>query len=110
METIDLVQLTKAGHRYDATITSETPQDAQARRSEEAAVAAQKKHFAKPEKQGRTRRKSGSEAMGLFHAYPVSSHWQVLFPLTSRHARRCKVKRRLLAQLQCQYQEDFGMH
>ena len=46
METIDLVQLTKAGHRYDATITSETPQDAQARRSEEAAVAAQKRHFA----------------------------------------------------------------
>ena len=46
MDTIDLVQLTKAGHRYDATITSETREDAQARRIEEAAVAAQKRHFA----------------------------------------------------------------
>ncbi len=25
METIDLVQLTKAGHRYDATITAKRP-------------------------------------------------------------------------------------
>ncbi len=52
----------------------------------------------------------GGLTSNWYHAYPVSSHWQVLFPLTSRHARRCKVKRRLLAQLQCQYQEDFGMH
>jgi hypothetical protein len=45
-ESLNLGQLIGKDHKYDVSISNESPEDAMARRSQEAAEAAQKRHIA----------------------------------------------------------------